>query len=52
MLGVAQIGAVLQGPNLGNKGRQGVAGTGCLIAGQPGLARGPLDNQRGALHVA
>ena len=51
-LGVAEIGAVLQGPDLGNKGRQGVAGTGRLIVGEPGLAGGLLDSQLGALLVA
>ncbi len=51
-LGVAEIGAVLQGPDLDNKGRQGVAGTGRLIVGKPALAGGLLDSQLGALLVA
>jgi len=51
-LGVKEIRAVLQGPDLGKKGRQGIAGTGGLLLGESGLAGGLLHSQLGALLVA
>jgi hypothetical protein len=51
-LGVAEIRAVLQGPDLCEKGRQGIAGTGGLLVGKSGLAGGLLHCQLGALLVA
>ena len=51
-LGIAAIGAVLQGSDLGNKGRQGVAGEGSPLVGEPDRAGGLLDSQLGALLVA
>ena len=51
-LGVKEIGAVLQGPDLGKKDRQGIACTGGLLVGKSGLAGGLLHGQLGALLVA
>ncbi|MEA2501539.1 MAG: hypothetical protein QOD01_1650, partial [Actinomycetota bacterium] len=50
--GVKEIGAVLQGPELGNQGRQGVEGTAPPLVGEPGLPGGLLDSQLGTLLVA
>ena len=43
--------AVLQGPDPGKKSRQGIAGTGDLLVGEPVLAGGLLHGQLGALLV-
>jgi hypothetical protein len=43
---------MVQGTNLGNKGRHGIAGTHRPIAGESGLASSLLDSQLGALIVA
>ena len=51
-LGVAEIRAVLQRPDLRNKGLQGVDGKGSPLVGDPYLAVGLLDCQLGALFVA